>query len=355
MLYLLIEPQFEAYPWCQRAMRGIYEEGRKKHVEIRTLQRLEQVAAGEGCVLLAGASESWIDASIHAAQLLGLYPVVLSNRQNGAGTLPVSSVSMDIQSSMELAVDYLHGLGKNRLALFGVNPSASSDPWRAERFWELTGSSEDIYELQVNIEETFQRFYSAVEHYDAVICANDYAAVSLIRRLQERNYDVPGKLYIVGYGDMFLSRLFKPSVTSVSDDYENFGRAALSICALVEKNETISTVDIRLKSRLHIRQTTENRPMQRKTSFPTKSSSGENRFYDDPELKDLALLENLFQQCDETDFAMVQMLLQGISYEEIAKQCYISETAVKYRIRKMKRLVGAGSREELTGYLKRFL
>lgn len=68
-----------------------------------------------------------------------------------------------------------------------------------------------------------------------MICASDYAAVSLVGRLREKNYAIPEKLYVVGYGDMFLSRLFRPSITSISDDYESFGKAALAICAMMEK------------------------------------------------------------------------------------------------------------------------
>lgn len=48
---------------------------------------------------------------------------------------------MDIQGSMQLAVQYLHALGRDRLALYGVNPLAASDPWRAECFALLTRSS----------------------------------------------------------------------------------------------------------------------------------------------------------------------------------------------------------------------
>ena len=79
------------------------------------------------CVLLVGASE---DGSIRLprAGSLGLHPIVLSNRETNSSGLSVSSVKMDIHSSMELAVDYLRTLGRERLALFGVNPSASSDP-----------------------------------------------------------------------------------------------------------------------------------------------------------------------------------------------------------------------------------
>lgn len=353
MVYLLVEQAFLHYPWCQRTLRGLYEEGRKKRVSIREIRSLDQAAPGWNCVLLVGASEKWINAMADTARNYGLYPVALSNRQTGAVGQSVSSVMMDIHGSMQLAVNYLHSLGKTRLALYGVNPNASSDPWREKRFRELTGRDDHIYPLQPTMADAFQRFYPVIGEYDGVICASDYAAVSLVRRLKDLNYDIPGKLYIVSYGDMFLSRLSSPSITSISDDYENFGRAALSICSLVERNETVSTIDIHLHSLLHIRQTTENRPYDPCHTASPDPQLPVNRFFDDPEVANLAKLETLFNQCDETDFSLVQMLLQDASYSNMAQQCFISETAAKYRVKKMKKICGVNTREELVRYLNK--
>ena len=68
-----------------------------------------------------------------------------------------------------------------------------------------------------------------LENYDSVICASDYAAISLVRRLQQDGYPILEKLYLISYGNMALSQLMRPSITSISDGYEEFGRAALSI------------------------------------------------------------------------------------------------------------------------------
>ena len=89
-----------------------------------------------------------------------------------------------------------------------------------------------------------------------MICASDYAAISLVRRLQQDGYPILEKLYLISYGNMALSQLMRPSITSISDGYEEFGRAALSISSLIEKNPSISTVNIQLHCQLNIRETT---------------------------------------------------------------------------------------------------
>ena len=159
----------------------------------------------------------------------------------------------------------------------------------------------------------------------------------------------------MGYGDMFLSRLYRPSITSISDDYESFGKAALAICAMMEKNDAFSVVSVKLKSRLHIRETTENRPYIPDSRPVTPVPIPENRFFGDMEFTKLANLETMFNQCDETDFMLLHLLSQELSYSAMAQQCFISETAAKYRVKKMQKLCGADDREELAEMMRNIL
>lgn len=355
MAYTLLEERFLPYPWCQRLLRGLNEEARKKRVEITQLEDLDERPASPGCVLLIGATRNWVNTMAEKARTVGLHPIVMTNRQPGTSPFPVSSVMMDIQGSMQLAVRYLHALGRDRLALYGVNPLASSDPWRAERFELLTGRPDDVFFCSDSFDDLYRRFRAVIESYDSVICASDYAAISLVRHLQQDGYPIPEKLYLVSYGNMLLSQLTHPTITSISDDYEQFGRAALSICSLIEKNPGISTVNIQLHCRLNIRETTENRPFPEPAGDETADPVLVNRFFEDPEISDLARLETLLQQCDEIDMALIQQLLNGDSYAQMTEKSYISETAVKYRIRKMEKTCGVGTRTELVQVLKDFL
>lgn len=355
MVYMMIEELFLPYPWCRRTLQGVYEESRRKRTTVREISSFKQLKPGGKCVLLVGASENWINAMAQEAKRAGLHPIALSNRHTMPSGQSISSVMMDLHRSMQLAVDYLHGLGRRELALFGVNPSASSDSWRVQRFVELTGRSEHIFALQPTMEDAFRRFHASVEKYDGAICASDYAAVLLIRRLCELGHPVPERLYVVGYGDMFLSRLSSPSISSISDDYESFGRAALSICNLVEKNETVSVINIHLNGRLHIRESTQNRPYAPASLAPAQSELPENGFFHDPQIADMARLELLFDQCDEVDFSLLYQLLQGASYSSMAQQCYLSETAAKYRVKKMQKMCCVDSREALAQYIQRII
>lgn len=104
MTYTLLEEQFFPYPWCQRLLRGLNEEARKKRIEITQMTNLEEKPSEFGCVLLIGATSSWVNTMAEKARAVGLHPIVMTNRQPGASPFPFSSVMMDIQGSMQLAV-----------------------------------------------------------------------------------------------------------------------------------------------------------------------------------------------------------------------------------------------------------
>lgn len=355
MVYLVVENKFRQYPWCQRILRGLHEEVKRKKVELQEIDGVVYSGMQGDSVLLVGASQEWIEVMAMRARNARMYPIVLSNRQPGVSNYTISSVTMDIHSSMQLAVDYLRSIGAQKLALYGVNPQSSSDKWRAIRFEELTGCPKNIFFCTDTMEEVFCSFYKQIEHYDGAICVSDYAAVSLIRRLKQKCYPVPDNLRIVSYGDMSLAKLIYPSITSITDDYENFGRAALSISSTVNKNDTISAINIHLRSRLNIRQTTGCKPYRDTHNEIEIKSVQENLFYADQEMSDLAKLETLFAHCDETDFSIIQLIRQSAPYTRIAQECYISETAAKYRVKKMEKLCGVASRQELISYIEYFL
>ena len=67
MVYLMVEQQFAKYPWCQRTIRGIFEEVRKRRIHVQEVSELPGGAEERSCVLLVGASEEWINQTARGA------------------------------------------------------------------------------------------------------------------------------------------------------------------------------------------------------------------------------------------------------------------------------------------------
>ncbi|MCI8454925.1 MAG: substrate-binding domain-containing protein [Lachnospiraceae bacterium] len=356
MLYLLVEDEFKNYPWCHRALRGLNEEVRRKRVGLQEVREIEEIPKEDGKpgVLLLGASEGWISRQVYLAGERSVHAITLMSRKSTPQDSSLSSVVMDVRDSMHLALDYMKSLGCRRLALYGVNPSSASDPWRAEIFRQLIGQEGKIFTNHISFRQLFEDFWKELGQFDGVICANDYAAISLIRHLRNEGYETAGRLPIISYGNLLLSGKFSPSITSISDNYELYGKAALMIYNMVIKEKMISSVSIQLRSYLHIRETTWNRPYVREQGVVAESELPKNMFYEDQEISRMAKLELMLNQCDDTDLATIQCLMQNDTYTAIAEKCFMSETATKYRIKKMEAMCGVSSREELAKLLKEF-
>jgi LacI family transcriptional regulator len=61
---------------------------------------------------------------------------------------------------------------------------------------------------------------------DAVFCANDELALSVMQRLQERGVDIPGDIAIAGWDDVMTARYVRPGLTTVRQPVHELGAIA---------------------------------------------------------------------------------------------------------------------------------
>lgn len=357
MLYLLIEAEYRRFPWCQKILNGIHDENRKKRINIIEISSLEEIDIYDEnpVILLVGATGVWIKEYVAEALTYRIDPIVLSNQPQGMLNLPCSLVSVDIPESMQRAVSYLNAAGKTRLALYGVNPKSTSDPWRANAFRNIVDGEGNIYETNGSLEATFRKFWENIKNYEGVICANDYSAISLIRNLKLVQYDKLEELYILSYNNTHIAKKFKPSITSFSDNYEKFGQAALYIYDMLQKDKYISSVNIMIQAQLHVRLSTDNfiyKP--RAKEYIPQTDKVDNRFFQEKEVAKMASIEIMLSQSDETNIAILNGLLNNDTYAKIGEDCFLSETAAKYRVKRMIDTCNVKSRKELIELLKEY-
>jgi LacI family transcriptional regulator len=72
----------------------------------------------------------------------------------------------------------------------------------------------------------------------AVLAANDYVAMGVIRGFQDRGLDVPGDVSVFGWDNEQFTQYFRPSISTVAFDREAVGRRAMaSLLALIGGEE----------------------------------------------------------------------------------------------------------------------
>ncbi|MGW2119031.1 LacI family DNA-binding transcriptional regulator [Streptomyces zhihengii] len=61
----------------------------------------------------------------------------------------------------------------------------------------------------------------------AVLAANDYVAMGVVRGFQDRGIDVPGEVSVFGWDDEQFTEYFRPTLSTVHNDREALGREAM--------------------------------------------------------------------------------------------------------------------------------
>ena len=70
---------------------------------------------------------------------------------------------------------------------------------------------------------------AARDDVTAVFCGNDELAIGLMRALSDRGRRVPEDVSVVGFDDQPLVALWRPSLTTVDQDFEDLGARAFGL------------------------------------------------------------------------------------------------------------------------------
>lgn len=75
---------------------------------------------------------------------------------------------------------------------------------------------------------------------DAILCANDYMAISVCEELNRRNIDVPGDICVTGFDDVAEARQMYPQITTVCVKPEDFAQKAMEVILRHDRGEELA-------------------------------------------------------------------------------------------------------------------
>ena len=147
----------------------------------------------------------------------------------------------------EAVARYLHGKGKRRVATLSANDQraqrrmkAFSDtavelnmvaPGETEVPGWLLSAPTNVGMGRAGLRELLARH----PDIDALFCSSDMVALGVLTEAQAMGIDVPGRLAVVGLGDLSFSRDLNPALTTVRIDGARIGATAARF--IVERSE----------------------------------------------------------------------------------------------------------------------
>ena len=357
MILVFVETTYSHSIWCQNLIDGLVAELKLKRISFRFISSLEELDSRCPFIYVIGSSNEWVRAVLEASSHKGIYPILLCNQAFHELDMTYSTVCSDTSGSMQHLVDTLNSVGRSRIAMYGVNPHSVSDDSRQKAFHAATRQQrlQDVFINNGSLEQCFGLFRSRIAEYDAVICANDFAAISLVRNLLQ---EAPGeleRLLVIGCAETRLTEYYNDHVLSIRVNFLEYGRAAVMLLESLKRNPYLSHIVMAIRWDFSplttLRKLTPARTEPGLLSIPEPKDV----FYQDRELDSMLRLERLLNECDDLDRKVISSLLQGESYEVISERCFVTVSTIKYRVRKMITVSGVQGRSELIRLLREYL
>ena len=181
-----------------------------------------------------------LSASLPSGELQGYaakYPVVLCCRYINCDAVP--NVAIDNMKATVDITNYVLSLGHRRLCYLAGPAASHVYRARLEGFRQAVGrrgievADSHILTSGTSIQGGYDAMSklinSAGDTFTAVIASGDTMAVGAIRALNDAGYRVPDDVAVVGFDDIELSRIFRPSLTTVRQPRYQIGERATEI------------------------------------------------------------------------------------------------------------------------------
>lgn len=105
--------------------------------------------------------------------------------------------------------------------------------------------------------ETLDYFYSSRGHYpEAIVCANDHMAVSVVEELERRDVKVPEEVMVSGYDNILATQTCNPAVTTFETDFETIAKTIFTILGKISAGEKVEKIT-HVNDKMILRRSTE--------------------------------------------------------------------------------------------------
>jgi DNA-binding LacI/PurR family transcriptional regulator len=161
---------------------------------------------------------------------------------NNPASLDIDRIVIENQRSVHAAIMYLHQLGHHRIAYLSGPLTHSSFRERRQGYYaairelglepfEIPCPSLEAHDITGAVSRHLTP--DAAVPFTALMACNDLAALSILYTLQERGIHVPGQVSVIGFDDIDVAAVVRPSLTTCHVDRELLGM--LAVRRLIER------------------------------------------------------------------------------------------------------------------------
>ena len=360
---IICQPGAEKTHWCGLYLKGIHSEVKRKGDTVSILSIEEAVEAFKKekpvSAGILSTSRAWIEEVAAILSELGVEPIVIGGASRDAFR-HASYVFMDYREATYQLIEYLRSYRKNRIALFAISTDSAPDMIKKDAFLSYDKCREhDVFYYTGNdglMNSACKRFLEVCKNYDAVICSNDASAMILLHQLEEADIKVPDDLFLCSFGDMAVSSSGKRMLTMARLNCVEIGKQTVKMCHHLASSPNISSISTKIRCDFIIGNTTANLPVKKETLGTSHTPDGAtSTFHSDPSVSRIFLAEKILSSCDAIDIDLLKLIINGYKYFDIAEILHVSESTIKYRLKRIIQIAELDSRDEVIDVMKMFL
>ena len=177
----------------------------------------------------------------------------------------VSSVALDDEGAARVATQHLLACGHRRIALVSgplVEECAQDRRAGYEAALRAAGLEPDpawLFEGDWSASSGYRILNQLMERGPlptAIFAENDRMAIGMLRAARDLGVKVPEQIAVIGFDDMPLSAYFDPPLTTMRQNMEAIGRAAVGLLVTAIDQPEADSQHLSLPAELTVRQTT---------------------------------------------------------------------------------------------------
>lgn len=177
----------------------------------------------------------------------------------------ITSISLDFESAVNTAMDYLYSLGHRKIGFLGGKEYLSDGTLfedKRKEFFTKFCKKNNIDFKKYSLENVFSADsgYSMIEDLincssipSAFFCASDPIAIGAIRALEEFGYKIPEEISIIGFNNTNSTLYTRPPLTTMHAPAYEMGKYGGVICHNMIKNTLSTNLKIMLPCQIEIR------------------------------------------------------------------------------------------------------
>ena len=364
---IIMQPATENYFWVRNVLEGILSSAARYDCEVLVVEKedvLERNLPRNLPVLINGHLSEWLSGTAHFWKMNGYTPIIINASYGNPKQCKYSSVRFDLASGIEDVVEYCNACGRRNMVLFGVRSDVAGDVEKVRLFQQSTEKSGlgdlPVVYMENSLEKSIHEFVNLFldSDMDAVFCANDTVAIFLIRELKKNGIRIPEDVLLFSVGDSMVGRLMDVPLISLTADYVEMGKQAVRLWRYLFKDGTDADITVSIACQMNRKYINVEKVFSKylfKEMEVARGADGWNDyFYEDEMVKRLHQLEILLQSCDETDMSLLKAIKNEKQDEVIAEEIWMTPRAIRYRINKMMKKIGAQNRSEIVELLREF-